>query len=43
MTIELDAAVPADLVSTVKAHGKAVAAGDNPAVLADFLPTGSDS
>ncbi|MCV7219494.1 Zn-ribbon domain-containing OB-fold protein [Mycolicibacterium elephantis] len=38
MTIELDAAVPADLVSTVEAHGKAVAAGDNPAVLADFLP-----
>ncbi len=30
--------VPADLASTVEAHGKAVAAGDNPAVLADFLP-----
>lgn len=32
------AAVPADLVSVVEAHGKAVAAGDNAAVLADFLP-----
>jgi uncharacterized OB-fold protein len=38
VTIELDTTVPTDLVSTVEAHGKAVAAGDNPAVLADFLP-----
>jgi uncharacterized protein len=30
--------IPADLVSTADAHGKAVAAGDNNAVLADFLP-----
>ena len=30
--------IPADLASTVVAHGKAVAAGDNDAVLADFLP-----
>jgi len=30
--------VPQDLASTVEAHGKSVAAGDNPAVLADFLP-----
>jgi len=30
--------VPADLASTAEAHGKAVAAGDNKAVLADFLP-----
>lgn len=30
--------VPSDLASTVEAHGKAVAAGDNPTVLADFLP-----
>lgn len=30
--------VPDDLVATVQAHGEAVAAGDNRAVLADFLP-----
>lgn len=30
--------LPSDLVSTVEAHGKSVAAGDNPTVLADFLP-----
>lgn len=30
--------VPADLAETVEAHGKAVAAGDNRTVLADFLP-----
>lgn len=30
--------VPADLVTTVEAHGKAVAAGDNRAVLGDFMP-----
>ena len=30
--------LPADLVATVEAHGKAVAAADNDAVLADFLP-----
>jgi uncharacterized protein len=30
--------IPANLASTVDAHGKAVAAGDNDAVLADFLP-----
>lgn len=30
--------VPDDLVRTVEAHGKAVAAADNAAVLADFLP-----
>lgn len=30
--------LPLDLLSTVDAHGKAVAAGDNEAVLADFLP-----
>lgn len=29
---------PDDLVSTVEAHGKAVAAADNRAVLADFMP-----
>ncbi len=38
MTIGIDDAVPTDLASTVEAHGKSVAAGDNPAVLADFLP-----
>jgi hypothetical protein len=30
--------VPTDLWATVKAHGKAVAAGDNNPVLADFMP-----
>src|ERR1700747_910372 len=30
--------LPAELASAVFAHGKAVAAGDNDAVLADFLP-----
>lgn len=30
--------IPADLASTAEAHGKAVAAGDNDTVLADFLP-----
>lgn len=30
--------VPSDLSRTVEAHGKAVAAGDNATVLADFLP-----
>jgi uncharacterized OB-fold protein len=30
--------VPEDLVHTVEAHGKAVAAGDNRTVLADFMP-----
>ena len=37
MTVEHSATVPADLASTVGAHGKSVAAGDNAAVLADFL------
>jgi uncharacterized protein len=31
-------AIPADLADTADAHGKAVAAGDNKTVLADFLP-----
>lgn len=31
-------AIPQDLGTTVEAHGKAVAAGDNRVVLADFLP-----
>lgn len=30
--------IPHDLIVTVEAHGKAVAAADNQAVLADFLP-----
>ena len=30
--------IPADLAGAVEAHGKAVAAGYNKAVLADFLP-----
>lgn len=30
--------IPAELTCTVEAHGKAVAAADNDAVLADFLP-----
>ncbi|BDB44078.1 MULTISPECIES: Zn-ribbon domain-containing OB-fold protein [Mycobacterium] len=30
--------IPADLASTAESHGKAVAAGDNKTVLADFLP-----
>src|SRR6516225_10104239 len=38
MTVGLNATVPADLVRTVQDHGKAVAAGDSSAVLADFLP-----
>jgi uncharacterized OB-fold protein len=38
VTIDPNAAVPADLIRAVEAHGKAVAAGDNSAVLADFLP-----
>lgn len=38
MTTRTDPSVPADLAGIVAAHGKAVAAGDNPAVLADFLP-----
>lgn len=37
MTVDVNV-LPADLVSTVEAHGKSVAAGDNPAVLADFMP-----
>ena len=37
-TFELDTTVPADLAVAVEAHGKSVAAGDNAAVLADFLP-----
>lgn len=35
---EPDTAIPGDLAATVEAHAKAVAAGDNRAVLADFLP-----
>ncbi len=38
MSIERPVAVPDDLFATVDAHGKAVAAGDNKTVLADFLP-----
>lgn len=38
MTVDANSAVPDDLASTVEAHGKSVAAGDNPTVLADFLP-----
>ncbi|MCX2930021.1 zinc ribbon domain-containing protein [Mycobacterium sp. CVI_P3] len=38
MTIELAPGVPGELVATVEAHGKAVAAADNATVLADFLP-----
>ena len=38
MTAEQSTAVPPDLTRTVEAHGKAVATGDNSAVLADFLP-----
>jgi uncharacterized OB-fold protein len=38
MTVGPNTAVPADLARAVEAHGKAVAAGDNSAVLADFLP-----
>jgi uncharacterized OB-fold protein len=34
----LTTGIPQDLISTVEAHGKAVAAADNRAVLADFLP-----
>ncbi|AKK26884.1 Zn-ribbon domain-containing OB-fold protein [Mycobacterium sp. EPa45] len=34
----MNAPVPEELVATVAAHGKAVAAADNDAVLADFLP-----
>ncbi|CDO90232.1 hypothetical protein AWC29_26680 [Mycobacterium triplex] len=34
----MTATIPADLASTAEAHGKAVAAGDNETVLADFLP-----
>lgn len=34
----MTAAVPAELVTTVEAHAKAVAAGDDRVVLADFLP-----
>jgi hypothetical protein len=34
----MSGAVPQDLIRTVEAHGKAVAAGDNQTVLADFLP-----
>lgn len=34
----MTATIPADLESTAEAHGKAVAAGDNKTVLADFLP-----
>jgi uncharacterized protein len=36
--VEHNGTVPADLAVTVEAHGKAVAAGDNRTVLADFLP-----
>ncbi len=38
MSIELAPTVPAELIATVEAHGKAVAAADDEAVLADFLP-----
>lgn len=38
MTATEIGAIPADLALTVEAHGNAVAAGDNGAVLADFLP-----
>jgi uncharacterized OB-fold protein len=34
----LTGSIPADLSDTVKAHGEAVAAGDNHTVLADFMP-----
>ena len=34
----MNTGVPEGLVATVEAHGKAVAAADNEAVLADFLP-----
>jgi uncharacterized protein len=34
----MTAAVPRELITAVEAHGKAVAAGDQQAVLADFLP-----
>ncbi len=34
----LSTSVPADLLRVVEAHGRAVAAGDNATVLADFLP-----
>ncbi|MCV7252319.1 OB-fold domain-containing protein [Mycolicibacterium fluoranthenivorans] len=37
MTVDLET-LPPDLANTVEAHGKAVAAGDNRSVLADFLP-----
>lgn len=38
MTTCTDESVPADLADAVESHGKSVAAGDNAAVLADFLP-----
>ncbi|MDF3337496.1 OB-fold domain-containing protein [Mycolicibacterium septicum] len=37
MTVDVDS-LPDGLAATVEAHGKAVAAGDNRSVLADFLP-----
>ncbi|GAY17549.1 hypothetical protein MSZK_42750 [Mycobacterium sp. shizuoka-1] len=36
--MNLSSGVPDELVATVEAHGKAVAAADNAVVLADFLP-----
>jgi uncharacterized protein len=38
MTASTETSVPTELISTVAAHGDSVAAGDDPAVLADFLP-----
>lgn len=38
MTSELTSAVPQTLIATVDSHGRAVAAADNKAVLADFVP-----
>ncbi len=38
MTTEVTTAIPSSLMTTVAAHGKAVAAADNRAVLADFMP-----
>lgn len=38
MAVEISASAPEALVATVEAHGNAVAAADNAAVLADFMP-----
>jgi uncharacterized OB-fold protein len=34
----MTAGIPSDLITTVESHGKAVAAGDDRAVLGDFMP-----